>query len=98
VQSYEGLIKEAVERKWSRPPSARNGMSCELLIQLIPTGEVVDVQIVKSSGDDAFDRSAVNAVKKAGQFPELQALKGGPDFERNFRRLRLPFIAEDLRQ
>jgi colicin import membrane protein len=98
VQGYAGAIKQAIERRWSRPPSARNGMSCLVQIQLIPTGEVVDVQIVKSSGDEAFDRSAVNAVKKAGQFPELQALKGGPEFEKNFRRFILPFIAEDLRQ
>ena len=98
VQSYEGAIKQAIERRWSRPPSARNGMSCTVLIQLIPTGEVVDVQILKSSGDEAFDRSAVNAVKKAGQFPELQVLKGGPVFEKHFRRFTLPFIAEDLRQ
>lgn len=98
VQSYQGLIQESVQRRWSRPPSARNGMHCVLLIQLIPTGEVVDVQIVKSSGDDAFDRSAINAVKKASPFSELQALKGSADFERNFRRFQLDFIPEDLRQ
>lgn len=98
VQSYQGLIQESVQRRWSRPPSARNGMHCVLLIQLIPTGEVVDVQIVKSSGDDAFDRSAMNAVKKASPFSELQALKGSADFERNFRRFQLDFIPEDLRQ
>jgi colicin import membrane protein len=98
VQSYQGLIQEAVQRRWSRPPSARNGMHCVLLISLVPTGEVVDVQVVRSSGDDAFDRSAINAVKKASPFSELQALKGGADFERNFRRFQLDFIPEDLRQ
>ena len=98
VQSYEGAIQEAIQRRWSRPPSARNGMHCVLLIQLIPTGEVVDVQIVKSSGDDAFDRSAMTAVKRASPFTELQALKGNADFERNFRRFQLDFIPEDLRQ
>jgi len=67
------------------------------MVQLIPTGEVVDVQVVKSSGDDAFDRSAVTAVKKAGQFPELKNLKSA-EFEKNFRRLTMPFTPEDLRQ
>lgn len=98
VQSYQGLIQESVQRRWSRPPSARNGMHTVLLISLIPTGEVVDVQIQRSSGDDAFDRSAINAVKKASPFSELQALKGGADFEKNFRRFQLDFIPEDLRQ
>jgi colicin import membrane protein len=98
VQSYQGAIQEAVQRRWSRPPSARNGMHCVLAIQIIPTGEVVDVQVVKGSGDDAFDRSAINAVKKASPFTELQALKGNADFEKNFRRFQLDFIPEDLRQ
>lgn len=98
VQSYQGLIQESVQRRWSRPPSARNGMHCVLVIQLIPTGEVVDVQVMKGSGDDAFDRSAINAVKKASPFSELQALKGSADFEKNFRRFQLDFIPEDLRQ
>lgn len=98
VQSYQGAIQESVQRRWSRPPSARNGMHCVLTISLIPTGEVVDVQVLKSSGDDAFDRSAINAVKKASPFSELQALKGGAEFEKNFRRFQLDFIPEDLRQ
>lgn len=100
VQSYQGLIQEAVQRRWSRPPSARNGMHCVLVIQLIPTGELVDVQILKSSGDDAFDRSALNAARKAAPFTELSKLsKSDPRvFEQQFRRFNLDFIPEDLRQ
>jgi len=94
--SFAALIRQTVVGYWSRPPSARNGMEALLQVQLIPTGEVVSVSILKSSGDSAFDRSAVNAVEKAGAFPELQRL---PDreFERTFRRFRLLFRPEDLR-
>ena len=63
-------------------------MECELSIQLIPTGDVVSVTLVRSSGNPAFDSSAVNAVQKAGAFPELQNLPSG-EFEKNFRRLTL---------
>lgn len=100
MQSYQGMIQEAVQRRWSRPPSARNGMHCVLVIQLIPTGELVDVQILKSSGDDAFDRSALNAARKAAPFTELSKLsKTDPRvFEQQFRRFNLDFIPEDLRQ
>jgi colicin import membrane protein len=94
--SYIALIARAVEDNWSRPPSARNDMEAELLIQLIPTGEVVSVTLASSSGNAAFDRSAINAVEKAGQFPELQQLESRL-FEQNFRRLRLKFKPEDLR-
>lgn len=94
--SYAALIQQTVINYWSRPPSARNGMETLLSIQLIPTGEVVSVSIVKSSGNSAFDSSAVNAVKKAGSFPELQNLPSG-EFERTFRRFSLLFRPEDLR-
>lgn len=94
--SYAALIRDTVVGYWSRPPSARNGMQALLAIQLIPTGEVVSVQILESSGNTAFDRSAVNAVQKAGAFPELQKLPSR-DFEKTFRRFRLLFKPEDLR-
>ncbi len=94
--SYAALIQQTVVNYWSRPPSARNGMEALLQIQLIPTGEVVSVSVLKSSGNGAFDRSAINAVEKAGSFPELKNLPPR-EFERTFRRFRLLFRPEDLR-
>ena len=94
--SFVSLIQRTVVNYWSRPPSARNGMECELSIQLIPTGEVVNVTLVRSSGNSAFDSSAINAVQKAGAFPELRNLPSR-EFEKNFRRLTLIFKPEDLR-
>ena len=96
TQSYVALISQRVQNNWSRPPSARNGMEAELVIQLIPTGEVVSVTVARSSGLLAFDRSAVNAVQKAERFPELQKLPARV-FEKNFRQFRLLFKPEDLR-
>lgn len=96
AQTYVALIARTVEDNWSRPPSARNGMEAELALQLIPTGEVVNVTLSRSSGNGAFDRSAINAVQKAGRFPELQNVPSRI-FEQNFRRLRLKFKPEDLR-
>src|SRR5690606_581859 len=40
AQSYIGVISQRIEQNWSRPPSARNNMQCELLIKLVPTGRV----------------------------------------------------------
>ncbi|MEP1469634.1 MAG: cell envelope integrity protein TolA [Halieaceae bacterium] len=94
--SYAALIQRTVVNYWSRPPSARNGMEVLLSIQLIPTGDIVSVSVLKSSGNGAFDRSAINAVEKAGSFPELKNLDIR-EFERTFRRFRLLFRPEDLR-
>ena len=97
ASNYIALITETIQNSWSRPPSARNNMEAELALQLMPTGEVVSVNIVKSSGNPAFDRSAEVAVLRAGRFPELQQLPT-KIFEDYFRRLHLKFRPEDLRQ
>ena len=93
AQSFRFGIYQRVVANWSRPPSARNGMEARLLVELIPTGAVVGVTVVESSGNNAFDRSAEAAVRKARAFdvprePEL--------FERHFRRFSLLFKPEDL--
>jgi colicin import membrane protein len=89
-------IRAAVINRWTRPPSARNGMLSVLSIQLVPTGEVVGVSVLQSSGNSAFDRSAMNAVERAGRFPEVAKLEDRI-FEANFRRFQLIFKPEDLR-
>ena len=95
--TYEEAIAMAIEDNWSRPPSARRDMQVVLRIQLIPTGEVVGVSVLKRSGDQAFDRSAINAVNRAGKFPEV-ADAPPQVFERRLRSLQLVFRPEDLRQ
>jgi colicin import membrane protein len=89
-------IQAAVISRWTRPPSARNGMVSILSIQLVPTGEVVGVGVIQSSGNTAFDRSAMTAVERAGRFPEI-AKVDNRTFEANFRRFQLIFKPEDLR-
>ncbi|WP_041523082.1 cell envelope integrity protein TolA [Gilvimarinus agarilyticus] len=95
-QSYVNMIASRIEQNWSRPPSARRGMQVELLIQLVPTGQVVNVTVTKSSGNAAFDRSAEQAVRRIDRFSELKNMS--PElFEQNFRQLRLVFNPKDLR-
>ena len=93
ARSYQLGIYQLVVANWSRPPSARNGMQARLMVELIPTGEVIGVTIVESSGNSAFDRSAETAVRKARscEVPIESAV-----FERYFRRFSLLFRPEDL--
>jgi colicin import membrane protein len=93
AMSYAQGIYQLIVANWSRPPSARNGMQAKLVVELVPTGDVVSVALVESSGNEAFDRSAEQAVRKVGKFdvpkePEL--------FERYFRRFPVLFKPEDL--
>ena len=96
AQSYTALMVHRIEQNWSRPPSARRGMTCKLSLHLVPTGAVVDVSVLEGSGNSAFDRSAEQAVRRVGRFEELQGMP--PEvFERYFRQLTLIFNPQDLR-
>jgi colicin import membrane protein len=97
ANSYLAMIKDRIERKWNRPPSARNGMYCVLHISLVPTGRITDVEVVKSSGSEEFDRSAEQAVRAVEQFKELQGMDLDL-FDQDFRELEILFRPEDLRQ
>lgn len=96
TQSYIAMIARQISNNWSRPLSARNGMEVVLQIQMVPSGDIVGVNVVQTSGDSAFDRSAESAVKKVGRIRELNKLPLRV-FEQNFRRLKLRFKPEDLR-
>ena len=93
AQSYRAEIYELVRQNWSRPPSARNGMSARLLVELIPTGEVISVAVVEGSGTAAFDQAAEQAVRQARRFPVPD---NNSQFERYFRRFYFLFQPEDL--
>ena len=95
VQSATAIIQQAVQQVWNRPPSARNGMRAVLQIQMLPTGELLDVRITQTSGDPAFDRASENAVYSAAPFTELRDLPINI-FNANFRTLSLIFQPEDL--
>jgi colicin import membrane protein len=96
ANSYRQIIQQRLSENWSRPPSARRNMEAQVRIQMVPTGRVVGVIIIKSSGDAAFDRSVEQAVRKAHQFIELQAMDSRL-FELKFRSVDVAFSPEDLR-
>ena len=93
VQSFRAAIYEQVRKSWSRPPSARNGMQALLLVELIPTGDVISVTLVESSGSAAFDQSAERAIKQVRRFdvPAENSI-----FEKYFRRFYFLFQPSDL--
>ena len=64
----ESNITRSIERKFNTVGLA-NGLECVLRVRLVPGGEVIDVSIESSSGDDIFDRRAVIATQKASPLP-----------------------------
>lgn len=95
VAQYLALIRDLVSGAWSRPPDARNGMVAIVQLRLTPTGEIINSEIVKSSGSPTFDRSVLQAIDRVGSFSELRDMPTAV-FERNFRSINLEFSPEDL--
>ena len=68
INQYTAHIQDKVKRNWRLPANWR-GLSCTVRVSLIPGGDVVRVQIVRSSGDPVFDRSVESAVFQAAPLP-----------------------------
>ena len=69
VSKFKGLIRSQITRNWIFPASYQKVMNCKVLVRLIPSGDVVSVRIIQSSGNKAFDRSVEMAVNKASPLP-----------------------------
>ncbi|MDH5571111.1 MAG: cell envelope integrity protein TolA, partial [Gammaproteobacteria bacterium] len=69
IKRFQGLIKREVTRRWIVPNLNVKNLSCDVKVRIIPSGDVIDVKIIKSSGNQAFDRSVEAAVYKAAPLP-----------------------------
>ena len=96
IARYQAIIRAEVISQWSRPPSARRDMVVVLQLQLVPSGDVVNVRVKQSSGHEPFDRSAELAVQKVERFAALRDMPSQL-FERHFRSFSISFRGEDLR-
>lgn len=92
VDKYKALILHAISRHWLVPTNVNRSLSSELMIRLAPGGDVLEVQIVRSSGNPYLDRSARDAVFKASPLPVPSVADG---FE-NFRQFVLKVKPENI--
>lgn len=69
INKYIALITQAISENWLIPLQSDKRLYCELMIRLGPSGTVLDVQVTRSSGDPALDKSARDAVLKASPLP-----------------------------
>jgi len=88
VEKAKLAIKQKVNRSWIRPVSTTAGLKCTIRVRLMSDGTVIDAEVVSSSGDEIFDRSAENAVNKASPLP---VPKDKELFAREFRSFQFLF-------
>ena len=91
LSQYIPHIQAKIQRNWLRPPGSSAGLSCLILVKLIPGGEVVDARVMRSSGDPLFDRSVETAVLKASPLP----LPQDTAMFKHFREIQFIFIPDE---
>jgi colicin import membrane protein len=91
LSQYVPMIRQKVQRHWTRPPGATAGMFAQVRVRLTPTGEVLSAEVVGSSGNPIFDRSVENAVLKASPLPIPQEA----GINERFRDIQFKFIPDD---
>ncbi len=69
VDKYKALILQTISQHWIIPNNIDKHLTAEFLIYVAPGGLVLDVQLIKSSGDISLDRSARAAIFKASPLP-----------------------------
>ncbi len=88
VGEYKDKIAAKIKRHIVLPPGVSLNIEANFNVTLLPSGEVLNVSLVKSSGNEAYDSAVERAILKAQPFPL-------PPIERNmfnrFRDLRLKF-------
>ena len=72
VAYYMQLIKAKVQRFLQLPPSSDKSLHTVIEIRLMPDGEVISANIVKSSGMARFDEAALEAIRDARNLPVPQ--------------------------
>lgn len=69
VDKYKALILNAISQQWILPDQVAPGLSSQFRIRLAPNGEVLEVSLLRSSGDPVLDHSAQTAIRKASPLP-----------------------------
>ncbi|KTD11167.1 TolA colicin import membrane protein [Legionella gratiana] len=93
VDKYKALIVNAIGRNWILPENVDSSLSSQFRIRLAPDGMVLEVTLMRSSGDPLLDRSAQTAIYKASPLP----VPTDPDTFNLFRDISLTVRPEQVR-
>ena len=68
VNLYSSLIIESIQSAWRKPINIQDDLVCNLRLSINKNGRVVNVNLIKSSGNIRFDNSAIKAVQRVETF------------------------------
>lgn len=68
IEIFSSLIISDIQSAWRKPINIQDNLICEMRLSINPNGKIVNVNLVKSSGNIRFDNSALKAVKSIEKF------------------------------
>ena len=71
IEKFSSIIKKQVVDNWNKPKGVSQNLKTEIEIDLVPTGEILSYRILKGSGNEAFDESAMKAISRVNTFDGL---------------------------
>jgi colicin import membrane protein len=69
LNEYIARIQAKVKSNWILPPDLRGNPEAIFLVVQLPTGEVLNARLVKSSGNAAYDTAVERAILKSSPLP-----------------------------
>lgn len=69
VEKYKGLIGSKIRHNIVNPPDVANDAEAVFVVTLIPGGDLLEVKLLKSSGNAAYDDAVERAIRKAVPLP-----------------------------
>ena len=90
VELYSSLIIKSIQSAWRKPINIQDGLVCDLRLSINKNGRIVNVNLIRSSGNLRFDNSALKAVQRAETFNFFKDIPYSL-YNRNFKSVVITF-------
>ena len=72
IDILSSYIIENIQSAWRKPINIQDGLVCDLRLSINKNGRIIDINLIKSSGNLRFDNSAIKAVQRVETFSFLK--------------------------
>ena len=90
ILRVSAIIQERISSIWIKPNSLSESLIAKVLINLAPSGEILNFSLIEPSSNNSFNESILTAMNKMTFFEEVLSLERKL-FEQNFRNFNLVF-------
>ena len=90
ILRVSAIIQERISSIWIKPNSLSESFIAKVLINLAPSGEILNFSLIEPSSNTSFNESILTAMNKMTFFEEVLSLERKV-FEQNFRNFNLVF-------